>query len=120
VGGAAIMSAPVNTTIKKKDFTRKVTVRRLYGKDMIEHVVTENGKDAEIKIEMPLEPFIHAVIGRVIFECGNQVGSPLFIMTKAALAKKFLAGLDQKIDSATEAEIMQMKTSTLYKTKEAP
>ena len=92
--------------------TRSVIVSRNYGETKINHVVTEHDGKAEIKIEMPLEPFVAAVLERII----ANVGNPLTVMTRKSLAEKIRAGLND----AVNAEIQEMKNSTIYKTAQLP
>lgn len=97
---------------------RTVKVAKRYGSTVIEHTVTESAPDSEIKIEMPLEPFIYAVVQSVIEETLGAVGSPAAIMMRATLASKVRAGLAQRIDAALGVEIQKMKESTIYKAVE--
>jgi tRNA A37 threonylcarbamoyladenosine synthetase subunit TsaC/SUA5/YrdC len=98
---------------------RTVKILRRYGQKTIEHIVTEADKDSEIKIEMPLEPFIFAVIERVIFTALERVGNPLLLFSRAGLEQKIRTGFAGNVDAAIDAEVSKMKESTVYRTSEA-
>jgi hypothetical protein len=99
--------------------TRTVKVLRRYGQKTIEHIVTEADKDSEIKIEMALEPFVYAVIERVLFTALERVGNPLLLFSRAGLEQKIRTGFADNVDAAIEAEVSRMKESTVYRTAEA-
>lgn len=92
-----------------------VRVKRIYGDSEITHTVIEGGPEAAIKIEMPLEPFVHAVVQQVIADTLAEVGAPVAIMLRSTLAKKVYIGLADRIEAALDIEIMKMKDSTKYK-----
>lgn len=95
-----------------------VRVKRNYGESEITHTVFEGGPEMAIKIEMPLEPFVCAVVDRVIADTLAAVGAPAAILLRSTLASKVHQGLADRIQTALEFEIKKMKDSTVYKAGE--